>query len=276
MSGVQILIGDRLVDRVDSADRGLAYGDGLFETLRIHAGRAVWWNAHCARLARGAVRIGIPLPDATAIRSHVDALIADRSDDVLKIVLTRGVGGRGYAPPVDPQPTLILSLYDLPPPTPAAGIVVRWCRTRLAIQPALAGIKHCNRLEQVLARAEWNEKHFHEGLMRDTEGFVVCATAANLFVLRDNQWWTPPVARCGVAGVCRGWLLVNAGASERRLTVADVETADAVFLSNAVRGILPVSALGNRRWSPHPRVIQLQRMLADAEPCFGTHDGGTD
>ena len=268
MTEVRILIGDQTVDRIDPADRGLAYGDGVFETLRIHAGRAVWWNAHCARLARGAVRLGIPLPDAAMIRPYVDALIANRSDGVLKLVLTRGAGGRGYAPPVDPQPTLILSLHDMPPPTPAAGIGVRWCRTRLAIQPALAGIKHCNRLEHVLARAEWNDESFHEGLMCDAEGFAVCATAANLFVLRDGRWWTPPVGRCGVAGVCRGWILAHADAVERRLTAKDVESAEAVFLCNAVRGILPVLSLVGRRWLPHARISQLQQMLTDAEPCF--------
>lgn len=269
MTEVRIIIGGRTVDRIDPADRGLAYGDGVFETLRIHAGRAIWWNSHWQRLARGAGRLGIPLPDETVVRRNIDALIAGQVDGVLKLVLTRGPGSRGYAPPVDAQPTLILSLHDMPSPTPVAGVLVHRCETRLAIQPALAGIKHCNRLEQVLARAEWGDSQIHEGLMRDTEGFAVCATAANLFVLRDGCWLTPPVDRCGVAGVCRGWILEHADANERRLTIGDVESADAVFLCNSVRGILPVAELGDRRWSLHARTDQLQRLLADAEPCFG-------
>ena len=283
MSDVRIFVGGRIVDRIDPGDRGLAYGDGVFETLRLHAGRPVWWAAHWARLARGAARLGIPLPDETTLRGHIDAVIADcgREIAVIKIVLTRGAGGRGYAPPNDPQPMLMLSLHAMPSPTPVAGIAVRWCETRLAIQPALAGIKHCNRLEQVLACAEWDdqpaaERQVHAGLMRDTEGFAVCATAANLFVLRDGRWWTPPVDRCGVAGVCREWMLAHADAAERRLTVEDVESADAVFLCNSVRGILPVAALAERRWSSHPRAIQLQRMLAGAQPCFAAHDGDND
>ena len=273
MNDVRILIGDRTVDRIDPADRGLAYGDGVFETLRIHAGRAVWWDAHWARLARGAGQLGIPLPDEALTQRNIDALIAGKVDGVLKLILTRGAGGRGYAQPAHARPTLIFSLHDMPSPTPVAGVLVRWCATRLAIQPALAGIKHCNRLEQVLARAEWNDEpandqSVHEGLMRDTEGFVVCATAANLFVLRDGRWLTPPVDRCGVAGVCREWLLAHADADERGLAVEEVESAEAVFLCNSVRGILPVAALGGRHWLPSARIVQLQRMLADAEPCF--------
>jgi 4-amino-4-deoxychorismate lyase len=274
MNDVLILVGGHEVDRIDPMDRGLAYGDGVFGTIRVHAGQAVWWDAHWARLMRGAARLGIALPDRNATQVHIDALIEGRSDGVLKLVLTRGAGGRGYAPPRAPQPMLVVSMHDLPAPAPAAGIAVRWCDTRLAIQPALAGIKHCNRLEQVLARGEWIAQPdaidpAHEGLMRDSEGWVVCAIAANLFVLRDDRWWTPPVDRCGVAGVCREWILAHADATERRLAVDEVESADAVFLCNALRGILPVTALGDRRWSPHARTMQLQRMLAECAPCFG-------
>ena len=102
----------------------------------------------------------------------------------------------------------------------------------------------------MLARAEADAAGCDEGLLRDTEGHVVSATSANLFVLRDGRWRTPPVDRCGVAGVCRARLLETLGAVETRLSVDDVEGADAVFLCNAVRGILPVASLGSRRWPP--------------------------
>ena len=296
MSGARILVDRHIVDRIDPGDRGLAYGDGVFETLRMHAGRPIWWDAHWTRLSRGARRLGIPLPNETMVRRQVDALVAGQHNrdaskiGVLKLMLTRGAGSRGYGPPDHPQPTLILSLHAAPMPTPLQGIRLSWCDTRLAIQPALAGIKHCNRLEQVLACAEFrdamadgrpataepaSDHRIHEGLMRDTEGFAVCATAANLFVLREGRWFTPPVDRCGVEGICRSWILAHAGAVESRLTVAEVESADAVFLCNSVRGILPVAALGDQRWLPHPRTSQLQRMLADAEACFGPCDGDT-
>lgn len=267
---VRILRAGRAIGAIDPGDRGLAYGDGVFETILVHRGMPVWWEAHVARLVAGAARLGIPLPDAVPLRAEADALVAGMARGVLKLILTRGSGGRGYAPPPEPVPTLLLSLHDAPPAAPVAGLALRWCDTRLAIQPRLAGIKHLNRLEQVLARGEWRDPGIHEGLMCDTQGRAVCATAANLFVRLDGQWWTPPVDRCGIAGVCRGWLLEHAGAGERELLPHDVEAADAVFLCNSVRGILPVARLGARQWPPDAATSALIERLAAAEPAFAT------
>ena len=264
-----VFSGAQRVDAIDPADRGLAYGDGVFETMRAHRGDVPWWPVHWQRLLRGARVLGLAVPDESRARDEALQLL-DGSDGALKLLLTRGAGGRGYAPPVDAMPTWILSHHPVPAATPADGLAVRWCVTTLAIQPALAGLKHCNRLEQVLARGEWSDTSIHEGLMCSTEGDVVCATAANLFVLRDGRWLTPPVDRCGVAGVCRAWARDALGAAEARLAVIDVEAADAVFLCNAVRGILPVARLGARSWRPHPQVAQLQRRLAAEHPAFAT------
>ena len=253
-------------------DRGLAYGDGLFETMRAHGGDVPWWDRHWTRLRRGADRLRIPLPAQDQVREQAWRLLGT-GDAVLRLQLTRGRGGRGYAPSSGAEPTWILARHPLPEPAPRGGLHVRWCETRLAEQPVLAGLKHCTRLEQVLARAEWNapgadEADADEGLMCSIAGQVVCATAANLFILQGDRWSTPPVDRCGVAGVARGWLLEQFEIAERPLARSEVETADAVVLTNAVRGILPVARLGGRRWSPHPRVLEWQRRLADAHPAF--------
>lgn len=271
---VRVFVGDEAVAAVPGQDRGFAYGDGLFETMRAQRGDVPWWEAHWARLKRGAHRLGIALPSESRARAETGALL-DGAGGVLKLIVSRGSGGRGYAPPINATPCWVLSRHDLPPASPREGLTLRWCDTRLALQPALAGIKHCNRLEQVLARNEWREQGVdasavHEGLMRSTAGDVVSATAANLFVLKDGQWRTPPVDRCGIAGVCRAWTLQASGAKEMRLDVTDVEAADAVFLCNAVRGILPVACLGDRSWSPHPQVALLQRRLAAEHPAFAT------
>jgi 4-amino-4-deoxychorismate lyase len=269
---IRIFVGDAQVDAVAADDRGLAYGDGLFETMRAHQGDVPWWDMHWARLQRGAGLLRIALPDMAQVRHEAAQLLAGE-DAVLKLLVTRGRGGRGYAPDANAAPTWILSKSPLPPAAPPGGIDVRWCKTRLALQPALAGIKHCNRLEQVLARAEWNdsvaaERDAHEGLMCSTDGDVVCATSANLFVLHQGRWRTPPVDRCGVAGICRGWAITALDASESRLTVTEVETAEAVFLCNAVRGILPVARLGERTWPLHPQVAALRERLGVAHPAF--------
>ena len=264
----RVFVGDHAVDAVPSDDRGLAYGDGLFETMRVHRGGVPWWEAHWTRLARGAGRLRIPLPPRMVVEAELAKVFADGGDGVAKLVLTRGAGGRGYAPHAGMAPTWLLARHPVPPPPRAGGLVLRWCETRLAVQPALAGLKHCNRLEQVLARGEWNDPGIDEGVLRSMDGDVVSATAGNLFVLRAGRWATPLVDRCGVAGVCRDWVLHQTAANQERLAVAEVETADAVVLCNAVRGILPVARLGDRAWPPHPAVRALRARLAAAHPAF--------
>jgi 4-amino-4-deoxychorismate lyase len=266
---MRIFRGDRLVDSIEGDDRGLSYGDGIFETMLVHRGQPVWWREHWQRFERGATALGMALPDEALVRRECERLIADAVRAVLKIILTRGSGGRGYSPPVDPLPTLILSLHDAPQPVPPEGVALRWCMTALAIQPKLAGIKHCNRLEQVLARSEWTDPDIFEGLMCDTSGRVVTATAANVFARIDGQWSTPSIQRCGVAGVARGWLLQHLDqAREAELTPADIENAEAVFLCNSVRGILPVSRLGLRQWSPDGGIEKIRRQLSLKQPAF--------
>jgi 4-amino-4-deoxychorismate lyase len=259
--------GDERIDAFGPDDRGVAYGDGLFETMRVHRGDVHWWDPHWARLVRGAVRLRLQLPDEARVHLQAKQVPCER-DGVLKLLVTRGSGGRGYALPRAAVPTWMLSFHPLPSAPPRAGLTLRWCDTRLAEQPALAGIKHCNRLEQVLARSEWDDPAIHEGLLRSTGGDVVCATAANLFVLRDGRWLTPAVDHCGVAGVCRGWAMERLMAVETRLGLEDVETADAIFVCNAVRGILPVARLGERSWLPHPQVQALRQRLAAEHPAF--------
>ncbi|QNN47392.1 aminodeoxychorismate lyase [Thermomonas brevis] len=259
-------IGRECVGEISVANRGLNYGDGLFETMRVHRGALPLWPRHLARLRDGVKRLGIALPDPVFIEARIEETIAGTEAGVLKLLLTRGDGGRGYAPPVDAQPVWTLALHPLP--SMPAALRLHLCETRLAIQPALAGIKHCNRLEQVLARAEVERAGCEEGMMRDTEGRPACATSANLLVYRDGRWLTPPVERCGVAGVLRGWLLEQGLAEVADLTANDVECADALALCNAVRGILPVSMLGARAWAAHPAITDLQARLAMAYPMF--------
>ncbi len=275
----RIFVGERRVEAVAADDRGLAYGDGLFETMRAHRGDVPWWDAHWARLERGAARLCLPLPDRDFVLGQARAMLEGVDAGVLKLIVTRGRGGRGYAPSKDAEPAWMLPLHPMPS-VPTRGLALRWCDTRLAIQPALAGLKHCNRLEQVLARAEWQDAEAEdrgadEGLMLDTEDQVVSATSANLFALVDGRWVTPRLDRCGVAGVCRAWVLSDLRAEEVRLSRPQLESAGAIFLCNAVRGILPVARLGERAWAPHPQVSALRGRLAAAAPMFADPHQGT-
>lgn len=262
----RIFAGEREIARIEPGNRGLAYGDGVFETMRVHHRKLPLWPRHLARLREGASRLGIALAEVAFVEARIAELADGVEAGVLKLLLTRGDGGRGYAPPADAAPVWLLSLHALPPVQGSLRLHV--CETRLALQPLLAGIKHCNRLEQVLARAECERAGRDEGLVLDAEGNVVSATAANLLVLREGRWSTPPMDRCGVAGVLRGWLLEQGLAEVATVSMDDVESADAVALCNAVRGILPVSSLGARAWPPHPATHDLQARLAMAYPMF--------
>jgi len=240
--------------RLEAVDRGLMYGDGLFETLRVVGGVVPLWPRHAARLLASAVRLGLPAPDTDAILAEVRRLADGLADAVARVTFTAGSGERGYARPHPAKPTTVvvvgaLSLAGAPY---REGIALRLCDTRLGDQPLLAGMKHLNRLEQVLARAEWSDATAQEGLMADQQGRIVCATAANLFVAIGGRLVTPPVDRCGVAGVARAEVLAAGDIEIRHLAPHELVAADEVFLTSAVRGILPVRAFAGRTWQPGP------------------------
>jgi 4-amino-4-deoxychorismate lyase len=258
------------------SDRGLAYGDGLFETILLHRGRPVWWAEHLDRMAAGARALGIAAPASHAWQADLAALCDDAGATlppraVVKLILTRGDSARGYAPDAAAVPRRIARLQAAPADDPGwrrDGIAVRWCDLRLSRQPRLAGFKHLNRLEQVLARAEWNAPAIQEGLLRRDDGAVVSATAANLFVVAGDRLLTPRLDLAGVAGICRRFLLARAGAVECELDEAAVHAADELFLTNSLRGILPIARLGNRSWPRGPFTRALIERLAAAEPAF--------
>ncbi|HEB77723.1 MAG TPA: aminodeoxychorismate lyase [Methylothermaceae bacterium] len=252
---------------IDVSDRGFQYGDGLFETFLIKDRTPQLWQQHLARLRRGCERLAIPMPAASML--HEEALVACSGMEagVLKLQLTRGRGGRGYRVPQPMEPTRVISCHPLPPTLSEHrhnGVAIRLCRTRLGINPALAGIKHCNRLEQILARLEWNDPAVYEGLMCDSEGFLVEATMTNLFWVRDGAILTPCVDRCGVAGVARDWVIDKLRSWGERVQVVREKPeillqAEEVFLTNSVIGIVPVvSWQPHRHWSVGPITRRLQ------------------
>lgn len=261
----RLFLGDAAIAAIPLDNRAFAYGESLFETLRTHRGELPWWGRHLARLRAGAERLAMPLPDVARMLAEAQSLLAGE-DAILKLHISRS-GARGYAPEHTAAPLWLLSKQPLPAPQAALNLI--HCETRLSAQPRLAGLKHGNRLEQVLARSEAAAQGADEGLMCDAEGAPICATSANLFALIDGVWRTPAVERCGVAGVMRGWLLAHGHAIIAPITQTELQQAEAVFLSNAVRGILPVRRLGDTYWpSVHPAIRGLQAQLATAHPGF--------
>lgn len=256
-------------------DRGLAYGDGVFETMLVHAGEPVWWSEHWQRLLLGAKVLKIPAPNESIVRNACQALLANHTHCVLKVILTRGSGGRGYAVPNNPEPKIIISVHTAPLPIQEA-VTLRWCDTKLARQPLLAGLKHLNRLEQVLARNEWQDENIFDGLMCDTDGNLVCATSANVFVKIQGQWLSPKIDQAGIAGIARAWVFQQwPQAQEAHLSRLQAEQAEAIFICNAVRGILVVKRLGEVIFPVDQDILDLQSQLATEQPAFamGEHRG---
>ncbi|MGN6384229.1 MAG: aminodeoxychorismate lyase [Dyella sp.] len=256
-------VNGQVATTVSVRDRGLLYGDGLFETVRVVAGVAPLWSRHMARLTEGCARLGLPAPDTATLAAELQAVTDGISAAVVRITLSRGEGARGYAPPADVQPTRVVTAYPMPaldPRLTSDGVRVRICDLRLAEQPRLAGIKHLNRLEQVLARAEWNDPEIAEGLLLDAAGRVVCATMANLFAVIDGMLVTPALERCGVAGVARAEVLATRpGAQVRDVRLDELLVASELFLTSSVRGILPVQAVGDKVFRPGPVTRALQQ-----------------
>ena len=244
------LINGRPGDGPSPADRGLAYGDGVFETVAVAGGSARLWPRHRARLLAGCRRLGIAFDDVDALEQEVRLMAAQSATGILKIIVTAGCGGRGYRRPQAQQPTRII--IALPPPDypeeyAVHGVAARFCRKRLAHDPGLAGVKHLNRLAQVLARMEWQDE-FQEGIMLDDQEQVVEGTMSNVFIVANGALQTPPLDRCGVCGVMRDWIIEacrdrGIAVSEAPLGRADLARAAGVFFCNAIIRAWPVRTL---------------------------------
>ncbi|KEQ13181.1 aminodeoxychorismate lyase [Endozoicomonas numazuensis] len=238
-------------------DRGLAYGDGLFETIRVQAGMPTLFDLHCKRLCSGAAVLRIPF-DLEGFKREVGEFLQAQKlpEGVLKAIVTRGSGGRGYNPVGCENPRRILSFHPLPAykGSPGlSGIRLHECKTRMG-DHAFAGLKHLNRLENVMARSEWQGSDCLEGLLLGLDDRLVEGTMSNLFMVSGSTLLTPDLGRAGVNGVCRefiqehaqGWgLKVETG----DYSLEDLAGAEEVFVCNSVNGIWPVIACGDLNWS---------------------------
>jgi 4-amino-4-deoxychorismate lyase len=265
---IAVLINGRRPNAPDSAidvsDRGLHYGDGLFETMLLREGRVRWLDEHWQRLQAGCRRLSIPCPALDLVRHEIRELGAP-GDGVIKLIVTRGLGGRGYAPPAALAATRILALYSLPQAS-SFEVSARWCTVRLGRNTQLAGIKHLNRLEQVLAQREVAAAGLDEGLMLDDAGELISAVASNVFLVQAGVLLTPGLRYCGVKGVMRAQVQriaeeLGIPVRETALQPHDVSTAEEVFLTNAVRGLRPLVALEAQRWPVGPITLQLHTTL---------------
>lgn len=238
-------------------DRGLAYGDGLFETVRMEGRQGVLLSRHLDRLVRDAARLGITvsLNDLkTVISGAVERLAGSFNGAgwVLKLTLTRGEGGRGYRPAAGMVPNLLVAGASLPPAVDPAGVVADFSRVPLTVNPLFAGIKSLNRLEQVMAASELHEGVF-EAIMCSDSGHLVEGTRTNLLLKTQDGWLTPPASTLAVAGVMRAWVLERLRergepVRETPMTMDDVlgSGCAGLFLLNSVLGVVAVRRLADQ------------------------------
>lgn len=268
------LINGEPIAHVSVSDRGFQYGDGIFETIAVYKGVPLLWELHVARLMRSAERLGFSSPSSDLLQSEASQLLSGAERAVLKIVLTRGVGGRGYATQGTGDATRVLTLSawpDYPLKFSRDGVSVYLCDMTLSHQRRLAGMKHLNRLEQVLARAEWRTE-YAEGLMRGVDGNLVEGTMSNLFIVSNGVLRTPDLSFCGVEGVMRTVVLEAAEHLKLRheigrVTIEDCRAAEEMFLTNSLIGVWPVRQLQESDYVIGPVTRKIQQAVREAH-CF--------
>lgn len=254
-----ILINGQDKDTINISDRGLQYGDGLFESMAVRNSKIHLWEEHWERLALGCEKLSIYLPNKEVIENEIELLCHKEYETqfVIKLIVTRGSGARGYRYTKEQNTTRILSCHswpDYPQHYQSQGVAVRYCKTVLSENKKLAKIKHLNRLEQVLARNEWDTDEFQEGLMLTSQGHVVDGTMSNVFAVKDSKIFTPSLSTCGVAGVMRKTIIGIAKEKgfevcEKEFSKIELEMADELFLTNSLFGVWPIRIMAKTRYT---------------------------
>lgn len=265
-----ILINGKPGSSVPVTDRGFQYGDGLFETMAVVHGHALCLDAHLARLGSGCRALEIPVVEDEVLRADVATVTRGVARGVVKIIVTRGTAARGYRASSSASPTRVVSSHPWPPFPPenhSTGVALRICRTRLSVNPRLAGLKHLNRLEQVLAVNEIDDPKYSEGLMLDSDGIVVEGTMSNLFVVRGGRLHTPELSRCGVHGIIRAEILNWARSNLDEPVDFSPMQPDALvdatecLMCNSLIGVWPVREIDGRTIPLGPMTKKIQTDL---------------
>lgn len=257
-------------DSISIRDRGFLYGDGVFRTMRAEQGKLQHWSLHLKKLQQDCRALGIDCPSPSLLSAELENLLCTHPQGVFKLIVTRGQGGRGYAPPPNAVANHYWDVFPLPEYPKEwrkQGVTLRLCDLRLSHQPRLASIKHLNRLENVLAAAEWQDPDIAEGLLCDNDDNVIEGTRSNLFFVRDGELLTPDLSRCGVAGVQRERVLAWALKQHMPVKIGHFKIrnlleAEEVFLVNSVIGVWPVREFQQRQWQAFPKTLEIAAALA--------------
>ena len=260
---------------ISPLDRGFAYGDGVFRTMVIRSGLPVNWPLHYQKLVADCAAIGIVCPSAELLMSDFLQLfsiedIDSEKQEVAKIMITRGEGERGYKPPAVTTPTRVIIRSAMPQyvkESYTGGVQLHVCNTRLSSQVKLAGVKHLNRLENILARMEWRDEGIFDGVLLDQQGNVIECTMSNIFARFDKVLVTPDLSECGVAGITRQRICdvssaLNLTAEVAPLSLSRMLQADELFICNSLYGAFQVSKIGGTTWAPQALAKTFRNLLS--------------
>jgi 4-amino-4-deoxychorismate lyase len=268
---IKNLINGKFVDELAAHDRGLHYGDGLFETITVENMQLLCWDEHLKRLERGCIKLNIAVPDKNLLKNEVSELINTESQGVIKIIISRGQGGRGYKILENIAPTRIISLYPWSyqyDQNSSSGVKTRICKYRYAKNPLLAGIKHLNRLEQILARSEWNDDSIAEGIVMDSENYIIEGTMSNIFCIIGKTLYTPDLSACGIEGIVRGKIIELASNLKfnveiKKMPLGFLMNAEEIFMCNSIIGVWPVNIIDETKFSKHKKTQNIIKTLQE-------------
>ena len=274
------LINGKFGDKISVFDRGLSYGDGFFETM-------IWkktnnqdvffvefWRRHLKRLSNGCKMLDINLPPEIILEKYTDKIIKRAiklgyHSGVLKIIVTRGSGGRGYKYEENMIPTIILIISAMPiysEKNLLKGVNVKFCKTKMSNNINIAGFKHLNRLDSVLARSEWTKKEIFEGLITDSQNNVIEGTMTNIFTLTNNILYTPIINEIGIKGIMREIVIEKFGNYFRDIVQCELSkeqllNSESVFLTNSVVKIVPVRNIQGKIFRIDERIKKLMKSI---------------
>ena len=247
-----------LTNKINIQDRAVQYGDGVFETIAVKKKIIEFWPEHFQRLNKGCRSLKIKCPSESLLKKEISKFLIKIKKEkfILKIIISRGEGGRGYNPPKNAKPTRILGNYDwpdYPEQNFKKGIKMNICKTRIATQPYLSQIKHLNRLEQIIARSEWKAKNISESLMLDFNDYVVEGTMSNIFGVKKNVFYTPILNSAGIEGIMRNVVLKLLKKNKKKYKVKKIKLKellkfDEIFICNSIFGIWAVTQISKKRF----------------------------
>ncbi len=247
-------------------DRGFSYGDGLFTTARIIDGEVLMLTEHINRLVYGSNKLGLAVFDSNKLQQDIKKIAKSFHDNVLKVMITAGCGGRGYSrlAESESQNNIIIMVFDFPHhyhEWKKTGITLGVSEQKIGLNPMLSQLKHLNRLEQVLLRAELDQQAEDDLVVMNVNGHIIETTSSNLFWWKNDKLYTPELKISGVAGLMRKFILEHQHDTiVSSFHLSELMQSDEIFICNSVTGIVPIRKYKDRAL-PINKSIQLRRAI---------------